>query len=103
MRLDMIKSLVKQTYDPHPAEVDLEVRVKGVILWFDETLSLARSLSHSNSVTDNAVLDSYWRTICGNRWFSNGAFENPVSEGSFKNTRARCNCTKTFFIVYNNI
>jgi hypothetical protein len=26
------------------------------------------------------VLDSYWRTICGNRGFFNGTFENPISE-----------------------
>jgi hypothetical protein len=81
MRVDIIKSLAEQTYDPHPAGVDLEVRLKGIIAWFDETLALARSLSHSNNLTDKVVLDSYWRTICGNRWILNGFWENPVSEG----------------------
>jgi Heterokaryon incompatibility protein (HET) len=80
MRVDMIKSVVERVYDPHPAEPDLEVRLMAIIAWFDETLSLARSLSHGDNITDRVVLDAYWRTICGNRGVCNGTFENPISE-----------------------
>ena len=80
MRVDVIKSVVERIYDPHPAEPNLEVRLVAIIAWFDETLSLARSLCHGDNITDKVVLDSYWRTICGNRGVFSGTFENPISE-----------------------